>query len=170
VTAEPTSYDIFRSTVRSAMHLEMRDQYTPDDPDWLDWQSGVRFNPADRWSDWSDLISETVARGVEVRRARIVSEPVTDYIRFEYDVTDAHNIVAGEQVRWLPREATAGLAVPPTDFWVFDGRIVLWNHFAGDGSWVAEERCDDPSVAKLCAESFEAVWERATPHQNYRPA
>ncbi len=90
----------------------MRDIYTPDDPDWLDWQAGRRFDPAERWASWSDLIRATVARGVSVRRIRLVSEPVTDYIRFEYDVTAAHNLAAGEQVRWLPR-ARSSRAVGP---------------------------------------------------------
>jgi hypothetical protein len=107
---------------------------------------------------------------VSVRRIRLVSEPVTDYIRFEYDVTAGHNIAAGEDVRWLSRRAAAGLLVPCSDFWVLDGQVVLWNHFAGDGSWVGEERCDDPAIAKLCASSFDAVWDRAIPHEAYQPA
>lgn len=104
MASEPLSYDLFRSAERSAMHLEMRDAYTPSDPDWLDWQAGKRFDPAEReeWRGFARLISATVARGVSVRRARIVSEPVTDYIRYEYDVTAGHNLAAGEQVRWLP--------------------------------------------------------------------
>jgi hypothetical protein len=47
---------------------------------------------------------------------------------------------------------------------------LLWNHFAGDGSWVGEEKCDDPAVAKLCAASFHAAWDRAIPHEAYQPA
>jgi hypothetical protein len=151
------------------MHLEMRDAYTPDDPDWNEWKGGHHFNPAERWSDWFDLMRETTGRGIGVRRARIISEPVTDYVRFEYDVTAGHNIAAGELVRWLPRQRAAGLTVPPTDFWVFDERVVIWNHFSGDGSWVGEERTDDPALAKLCATSFDAVWDRAIPHEEYRP-
>ena len=169
MTAEPASYELFRSAARSAMHLEMRDAYTPDDPDWLEWQSGGRFDPAERWRDWYDLMRETTGRGVVVRRARIVSESVTDYIRFEYDLTEAHNIAGGEQVRWLPRHRSAGLTVPPTDFWVFDQRVVIWSHFAGEGSWVREERAQDSVLAKQCAASFEAVWNRAIPHHEYRP-
>jgi hypothetical protein len=172
VASELLSYDLFRSAERSAMHLEMRDAYTPNDPDWLDWQAGKRFDPAEReeWRGFSRLISATVARGVSVRRARIVSEPVTDYIRYEYDVTAGHNLAAGEQVRWLPCRNTAGLLVPSTDFWVFDGQVVVWNHFAGDGSWIAEEKCDDRALAGLCASAFGAAWERAIPHEEYRPA
>ena len=57
-----------------------------------------------------------------------------------------------------------------SDFWVFDDQVVLWNHFAGDGSWVGQERCDDPAFAKLCTASFDAAWERAVPHEAYQPA
>lgn len=167
--AEPLAYGLLRAAERSAWHLELRDDYTPDDPDWLDWKAGNRFDPADRWSDWADLVRAAVARGVDVHRVRIVSEPVTEYVRFEYEVTDAHNIAAGEGVRWLPRHLARGLLTPVEDFWVFDGQVVLWNHFAGDGSWVGEERSDHPALAKLCASSFEAAWHRAIPHAEYRP-
>ncbi len=169
MATEPVAYELFRSTQRSAVHMEMRDAYTPNDPDWLDWQAGKRFDPAVRWADWFNLVASTVARGVAVRRARLVSEPVTDYIKFEYDVTAAHNMAAGEQVRWLPRRNASGITVPCADFWVFDEQMVLWNHFAGDGSWVTEEPCDDPAIAKMCVSSFEAVWARAIPHEEYRP-
>ncbi len=168
--AEPLAYSLFRAAEHAAWHLELRDGYTPDDPDWLEWQAGCRFDPAERWSGWSDLVRAAVSRGVGVRRLRVVSEPITNYVRFEYDVTAAHNVAAGEQVRWLPRRAASGLLVPVSDFWVFDGQVVLWNHFAGDGSWVGEERSDDPVLARLCASSFEAAWERAVLHAEYRPA
>lgn len=75
----------------------------------------------------------------------------------------------GEQVRWLPRKQTAGLLVPPNDFWVFDEQVVLWNFCDGDGTWVGEERTDDPGLAKLCVAAFGAVWDRAIPHAEYKP-
>jgi len=168
--AEPLAYGLLRSAELSAWHMELRDGYTPDDPDWLDWQEGQRFDPAERWADWHGLIRQTVDRGVVVRRVRLVSEPVTDYIKFEDDVTAAHNLAAGEDVRWLPRHSAPRLLVPVEDFWVFDGQVVLWNHLAGDGSWVGEERSDDQPVVKLCESSFEAAWERGIPHKDYRPA
>ena len=169
---EPLAYGLLRSAERSAAHLELRDGYTPDDPDWLEWQAGNRFDPTTResWRRWFPMMRAATSRGLVVRRARIVSEPVTDYIRFEYDLTAANNVDAGEEVRWLPRRQTAGLLVPPNDFWVFDEKIVLWNHFAGDGSWVGEEQCGDAAVAKACAASFDAAWDRAIPHEAYQPA
>jgi hypothetical protein len=167
---EPLAYGLLRAAEHSALHMELRDNYTPDDADWLDWQAGRRFDPAERWADWHGLIRETVDRGVGVRRVRLVSEPVTDYIRFEYDVTAAHNLAAGEGVRWLPRHTASGLLVPAEDLWVFDSQVVLWNHFAGDGSWAGEERSDDRALAKLCVSSFEAAWKRGISHEDYRPS
>jgi hypothetical protein len=74
------------------------------------------------------VIREITGRGVAVRRLRVVSEPVTDYIRFEHATTGS-NIDAGEQVRWLPRRRTADLLLPGCDCWVFDGRRVLLSYF-----------------------------------------
>jgi hypothetical protein len=159
---------LFRAAQRSAVHLEMRDGYGRDQ-DFEDWTAGRRFDPAERWQAWFDLVSQTTVRGVEIRRARIVSEPVSDYIRFEYDVTAGHNLKAGEDVRWLPRRQASDLALPGNDFWLFDGETVLFNHFAGDGTMTGEELVTEPKTVALCAMAFEAVWRRAIPHADYRP-
>jgi hypothetical protein len=148
--------------------LETRDVYTPDDPAFLDWKA-VRPVSAPAGASWYDLVRKHTARGVEFRRARIVSEPLADYTRFEFDST-AFNISAGEQVRWLPRHSAPGLLVPLCDFWVFDDRLVRFGLFAGDGGFVRHELTDDPGVVKACTAAFEQVWERAVPHGQYRPA
>jgi hypothetical protein len=110
----------------------------------------------------------TVSRGVVVRRARVVSEPVTDYIRYEHagTVVDIH---AGEQVRRLPRRQASDIALPGNDCWVFDGQIVLLNHFTGDGNWSEPgwEVRSEPAVARLASTAFETVWERGVPHEKY---
>ncbi|MEZ0092867.1 hypothetical protein ABH925_004047 [Streptacidiphilus sp. EB129] len=160
---------LFRSAQRSAVHLEMRDGYGRD-ADFEEWTSGRRFDPAERWRSWFDLMAQTTIRGIEVRRARIVSEPVSDYIRFEYDVTSGHNIKSGEQVRWLPRRLASDLALPGNDYWLFDGETVLFNHFAGDGTMTGEELVTEVRTVALCSVAFEAVWQRAIPHEDYRPA
>ena len=136
------------------------------------WRAGHRDDPTERgawWRPWHELVQTAVRRGVEVRRARIVSEPVSEYIQFEYDVTFS-NIEAGEEVRWLPRRRATDLALPGNDFWLFDDQVLIINHFAGNGDKTAAELITDPITIKLCATAFEAVWERATPHAQYHPA
>jgi Family of unknown function (DUF6879) len=172
VPEQPTFEDLFRTAERSAVHLEMRDGYMASDPAFVDWRAGSRFDPAERWRSWLGTVREITGRGVRVRRARIVSEPLSAYVRFEYDVTDGLNVAAGEQVRWLPRRKASDLALPGNDFWLFDDETVLFNHFTGDGEVPEqgdEEVTTDPAVVKLCSSAFEAVWERATPHAEYRP-
>jgi hypothetical protein len=168
----PQSFtDLLAGATRTAVHLEMRDSYAVDYEagPFAEWRRGFRHDPADRaswWRPWLDLVQETVARGVVIRRARIVSEPVTDYTRYLYDTTFT-NVAAGELVRWLPRRRASDLCLPGNDFWLFDGQVVRWNHFAGDGRSLGGEVTDNPAAAKLCAEAFEAVWSRAVPHDQY---
>lgn len=171
MTADPNEvWDrLIQSAVSSAVHLEMRDVYTPDDPVFLEWRAGKLNTGSPAYPEWFAEVREHAARGVGFRRARIVSEPVTDFIRFEYEITAALNVAAGEQVRWLPRRQASDLRLPGNDFWVFDDRAVRFGHFAGDGSYLGDEEVDDSSVVALCASAFEAVWERAIPHEEYRP-
>ncbi len=170
--AAPTLEYLLSTCEHSAVHLEMRDGYMLDDPLYAAWKAGHRNDPADRaswWRPWQQTITDTVSRGVAVRRARIVSEPVSEYIRFEYDVTFT-NLAAGEDVRWLPRARATDIALPGNDFWLIDGSVAMVHHFSGNGDFVTEEVTADAAVVKLCASAFEAVWERAIPHGDYRPA
>ncbi|MFD7579718.1 DUF6879 family protein [Kitasatospora sp. NPDC059817] len=153
---------------RSAVHLELRDSYAPTER-FEAWRRGERIDWEDRgswWHPYDQLITDTVVRGVAVRRARVVSEPVSAYIRWEHYVTHA-NVTAGEEVRWLPRRRATGIPLPGNDFWLFDDALLRVHHFSGDGAVVEDEITADPQTVKLCATAFEAVWERAVPHHLY---
>jgi hypothetical protein len=168
----PSFAELLGGATRSAVHLEMRDSYAVDyeKGPFAAWCNGVRLDPADRaswWRPWLDLVAETVGRGVVIRRARIVSEPVTEYIRYEHSGTFT-NIAAGELVRWLPRRRASGVALPGNDFWLIDDQVVRWNHFTGDGASAGGEISEDPAHARLCAEAFEAVWALGIPHDEYK--
>ncbi|MFD4576286.1 DUF6879 family protein [Streptomyces sp. NPDC058417] len=168
----PSFTDLLDGARHSAVHLEMRDIYgvaTEADPykEWL--RTGAADTDPDSayWRPWTELIRRTVARGVPVRRARIVSEPVSDYVRYEHAGTVV-NVAAGEQVRWLPRRAASDIALPGNDFWLIDGSLIRWNHFTGDGASAPGEISEDAQAARLCAEAFESVWARAIPHEDYK--
>lgn len=168
----PPFGELMAGTSSSAIHLEMRDAYTPSDPEYVAWRANQRLRDRDedreKRRSWLDLIRTASDRGLVVRRARIVSEPVTDFIRYEWAGTPL-NIEAGEQVRWLPRRRASDLCLPGNDFWVFDDRHVQFHHFSGDGEIIEDELVSDPAVIRLCRNGFEGVWERAIPHAEYRP-
>lgn len=165
----PPFSELIAATARSAVHLEMRDSYDPDTPQYREWLAGEpRPVPASR--AWYDLVREHTARGVRFRRARVVSEPVSAYIRFEHEATTGLNVAAGEDVRWLPRRRVSDLCLPGNDFWLFDDCLIRFHHFDGDGRVVEDELCGDPAVIAMCSSAFEAIWERAVPHADYRLA
>ncbi|MFH8336306.1 DUF6879 family protein [Streptomyces sp. AM6-12] len=167
----PSFEDLLDSAQAHALHLELRDVYAVGEErevfEAFLRDGSVPADDSEYWSGWLPLVERTVARGVKVRRARIVSEPVTDYIRFEHAITDA-NCRAGEQVRWLPRRRASTLALPGNDFWLIDDRLVRWNIFSGDGQALEPDHTDDPQAIKLCVEAFRAVWDLATDHADYR--
>ncbi|MCM1946403.1 hypothetical protein NC315_13590 [Streptomyces sp. G2] len=166
----PPFSDLITGCQRSAVHLELRDSYgiPSEDEDFAEWRELGTITPAsvERRRDWLDLVRTATARGVVMKRARIVSVPVSEYIRYEHAGTYL-NIAAGEQIRWLTRPEAATLALPGADFWLFDDRLIRFGHFAGDGAFVSHDLNEDPETVKLCADAFAAVWDRATPHEEF---
>jgi hypothetical protein len=165
----PPFDDLIAAATTSAVHLEMRDAYEPNDPEFRRWLAGERIDWVAGHREWYDLVRATVARGVRMRRARIASEPLAPYIQSEYECTGVMNIPAGEEVRWLPRRRATDIALPGNDFWVFDDRLARIHYFSGDGEFLDQEITEEPAVVKLCASAFEAVWDRAVSREEYQP-
>src|SRR5215471_2723938 len=108
----------------TAFHLEMRDVYSVDyeRDDFAEWRRTGRWDNPEYWGPWIGTVRDAVARGVTVRRIRLLSTPASDSMRFEHAGT-VNNLAGGEEVRWLPRRRATDLAFPGTDFWVFDSAI-----------------------------------------------
>jgi hypothetical protein len=164
--------ELLTSCQESASHLEMRDSYSAEDEKarferFL--ATGRRDHAAEypERREWLDLMRRVTGAGVCVRRVRIVSEPVSDYIRFEWHGAGP-TLEAGEDLRWLPRRFASSIALPGNDFWLLDKRRAMFNHFSGDGRPLGQEITDDPATIGLCRAAFEAVWETAIPHHEYK--
>jgi hypothetical protein len=158
----------------TAIHLEMRDVYATDiERDrYARWLAGESLDPAaeaEWWRPWLSMMQANMDAGKSMRRLRIVSEPVTSYIKFEWLDTE-QLIRAGEDIRWLPRQRASALMLPGNDFWLFDRETVAFTHFSGDGKVLGHERTSDPRIVRQCADAFEAAWQLATPHNQYKPS
>ena len=164
--------ELLRGCQRSAWHLETRDSYGVDDEKgrlarFL--ATGYRDHVAEaaERAPWLELIRAVTGAGVQVWRARIVCEPVSDYMRFSYAGSQP-NIDAGEEIRWLPRRRASRIALPGNDFWLLDRQRVLFNYFTGDGRSTGHELATDAGAVRLCEAAFEAVWAVAIPHARYQ--
>ena len=161
----PSLDALLSSAERRALHLELRDVYAGSAA-YRAWLDGADFDRRPLYAPWVERLAPLVSAGADIRRARVVSEPVTTFIRFEYEITPEANLAAGERVRWVSRRAISTVAVPGNDFWLVDD-AVLFNIFSGDGEWMDTEVVRDAAVVAFCERSFEEVWERGIDHAKY---
>ena len=169
-SADEREFDrLLRTFERSSDHLEMRDAYgteielpylakwaaqEPDDLGWL--------------GDGCATLRSHVAAGKSIRRARVISEPLSDYQRWSYRIAQPM-VDAGEDIRWTPRALVSSLALPGNDFYLFDDRIVVFLLYTGNGLNAGMETSTDPADLRLCRSAFGAVWKLAIPHRGYEP-
>jgi hypothetical protein len=154
---------------REAIHLETRDAYGTEVelPHMAKWARG-ELDDLEWLQSWCATLREHVQAGKSVRRARIVSEPLSDYQRWSYSI--AHPMVeAGEDIRWVPRRLVSSVALPGNDFYLFDDRLVVFLLYAGNGLGTGKISSSDPADIRLCRSAFEAAWKLSIPHREYQP-
>jgi hypothetical protein len=105
-----TFAELLEATQTSAIRIEMRDTYDETEKGYAEWRETGDISHGD-WSDHFAMVRAAAARGVTMRRVRVISEPVSEYIKWENACTHL-NIEAGEDIRWLPRTKAADLMLP----------------------------------------------------------
>lgn len=161
--------DLLHSFRTSAVHLETRDAYGTEVelPHMARWRAG---EPDDlEWLEgWCLALRRHVADGRSVRRARIVSEPLSDYQRWSLSIAGPM-VDAGEDIRWVPRRLVSSITIPGNDYYLFDDELVVFLHYAGNGLAVDRVSSTEPADVQRCRSAFEQVWRVSTPHGSYQP-
>jgi hypothetical protein len=160
---------LFTSFQREALHLEMRDSYgtAVEIPHLRKWEAG-ESDDLDWLQPWFDLIRAGTQVGKVFRRARIVSEPVSNYQKWVLNDTHLY-VEAGEDIRWVPRSRVSTVPLPGNDFWLFDDEVVVFLIFAASGLVMDHYATTDRGAIELCRTSFGEVWKLSIPHSEYRP-
>ncbi|WP_330182862.1 hypothetical protein OHB26_03870 [Nocardia sp. NBC_01503] len=160
--------DLLRNCKYRAFHLETQDEYAVDSEadDLAEYLKTGTFD--ETWSSWENLIKEVTDKGIVVQRARVVSEPHTDYTRFLHATTRI-NIASGEDVRWLPRSDIDPTQLTTDDWWTLDDEVVAFTAFRTDGNLGGLAVTTDPVIVQYCNSVREVVWSVATPHAEYFP-
>ncbi|MFD9816189.1 DUF6879 family protein [Streptomyces sp. NPDC059080] len=163
---------LFERFAHDAFHLELRDDYSVPNEEgpFEDWLNGSATDDA-FMEPWTRLMKGVTGSGMTVRRVRVVTEPHSPYIRWEYATTGV-NEAAGESIRWLPRHRLPeGLRFPVdgNDWWLFDDKLVAVGHFDGSGRVLGSEIIESPAVVAECIRVRDLLWPLATPTAAYQP-
>ena len=162
---------LFSTFIQDAFHLELKDEYhvSIEDGPYADWRRG-EHDDLDWFRPWLTQTRALTSSGKTIRRVRVISEPVTEYIRWELELTPL-NHEAGEEIRWQPRHhVPPGMTFPVggNDWWLFDGSIVAVTHFQEDGRFAGAELISDPAIVGECVRVRDTLWKIALPYDEYK--
>jgi hypothetical protein len=111
---------------RSAFRLETLPEYNvPQEAKLL--ARFKRGEPVDLPDDhpWLERVRQHCRSGKVMRRVRVVSHPLTDYLRMEMSWY-RKSVAAGEDIRITETQLTG-------DFWLFDDQTVVVLHYDSEG-------------------------------------
>lgn len=163
--------DLFTTFEHAAFRLETRDFYNvaSEQEDFRRWMAGEHLDKDKEASDrkpWLDKMRAATRAGKRIERVRVVTEPISDYIRFEIEGTDL-NLAAGEDIRYLPRQHPAAAQLPGHDFWLFDSRQVVLMRFDEESRPLPYELVTDAETVVRHCFWRDAAWHHAIPHEQY---
>lgn len=99
---------------------------------------------------WKRLVRGVCDSGRIMQRVQVVTEPVTEYIRFSLMHGKPASVEAGEDVRVLGRAEAASLTLHG-DFWLFDDSVAVVLVYNGNGLVQHVELHEDPDLLlNLC--------------------
>jgi hypothetical protein len=114
---------------------------------------------------WWATVEANVRAGKRYGRIRVLTEPLTDYLRFELSFTQG-NIDAGEDVRVMSLDRARQLDLPTHDFWLVDDELAAVMHF-GETGFLYAEAVTDPAQVSRFREIRDQAWQDAVPFREY---
>lgn len=122
--------------------------------------------PDDAWmAPFLDLVRGATAAGKRFERVRMMTRPLTDYLRFEMDIARRCNVPAGEDIRILWPDEAERLGAPPVDFWLFDDHTAAVMSFDDGGVSAVDLVTGD--AAEPYRQWKRRAWEYSHPLEDY---
>ncbi|MPZ79621.1 MAG: hypothetical protein GEV28_04150 [Actinophytocola sp.] len=164
---EPDQVDALLDAARGAMwRWECRGDYSTIDATLLSrWRDGLGRDPEDD-RPWVEYVQGLRRRGVRFGRARLLTEPLTEYLRMQLDFTHM-NVEAGADVRWVTPSDAADVGMPTYDYYLVDDNVVAVLDFDAAGRFVGARVSVAPEVVNRHVAWRDLIWPRAVPHQRY---
>jgi hypothetical protein len=114
--------------------------------------------------DWLRMVREAAAEGRTFARVRVVDLPMSDWTRYSYALS-AHNIAAGEDIRYLGRERAADL--PDFDYWLLDSSKLIVMRFDETDRFAGGEVVEDPGQIIQANYWRDAAWHKAAQRDDF---
>lgn len=147
-------HDLFR--------LETLDRYEvpSDGGDFARYLAGEAAPDPARKAGWHEKLRADRERGVRRWRVHVITEPLTDYLRFEIEWAHLRNAHL-EDIRVLTRDRfPSGAGVG--DFWLVDGDHPVLMHYDSAGRFTGAELAPGSTAARYRL-IRDAAWEAAEP-------
>lgn len=161
--------DLFATIERSSWRWECQGHYAVDEPEVRRWLTG---QPAPRGTAedlaWRAYIQGLRERSIPFERVRMLTEPLTDYLRWMLATTQ-WNIDSGEDIRWLDQAVARDLGMPEYDFYVFDDNRVAILRFDEAKELLGVDLTDDIEAVDQHRAWRAAAWPHAVRHADYVP-
>jgi hypothetical protein len=129
------------------------------------WREGHGRDPDDDRS-WVEYVQGLRRRGVRFERARLLTEPLTEYLRMQFDFTYM-NVDAGEDVRWVAPSVAAKVGMPTYDYYLIDDDVVAILDFDVRGRFTGARASTGREVVERHATWRDLIWPHAVPHERY---
>lgn len=131
----------FRS---EAWRLETLPQYlVPQEADEIAaYHAGMRVDPFTYSSAYTENLKRQCAEGKSKGRVHIVTQPLSDYLRFEFSRYYCPHVWAGEDIRIIDVTERDNPLSEAQDFWLFDRSTVVLMNYAPDGTQINRKLFD----------------------------
>jgi hypothetical protein len=128
--------------------------------------AGEQVDPA--WREpWKALVRGVRASGRTMSRVHVVTEPVSDYIRFELLHVYPANVEAGEDVRILGRKRANDEWLGFYDYWLFDDDLAAILVYDAAGSVTRVELDRTPATLEWFRSERDDMLRLAAPLGKY---
>lgn len=160
-------HELFRGFTRSAFRLETLQSYgaSGEDAAFEAFQAGQPYTRHPGKDVWLGHLKRAASVGAVMSRVHVLTEPLSDYVRFESTWAYAPNVEAGEDIRviCLGEHDRWPAGLPRHDYWLFDDERLYAMHYADSGRFLGVERVCDEAAVLRSREWRDAAWRLATP-------
>ncbi|RZQ59853.1 DUF6879 family protein [Amycolatopsis suaedae] len=158
--------ELLDNVTLSSWRWECQGDYSAIDADLMRrWRAGLGRDPAAD-QPWIDYVQDLVQRGIPFQRVRLLTDPITEYLRCQLDVSYM-NVDAGEDIRWVEQHAAARLGMPAYDYYLIDDARVAVLVFGDNGLLAGLRTSTAGEVISQHRRWRDVIWPHAVPHRQF---